>query len=319
MRLDYSNKYRVLLTEVLPYEVPLPFSNYGFYRWLDNGKKLDAFKGCFSLCNRNMVRPFVYQIRREGRQKSRELSVIHPLQQLQIADFYEKHDTRLLYVCSASPFSIRHIEKMSSCVFVVENDATFHTETEERKLEIEENYVDERYRSYFSYSKYDYLYKFFESGDYLRLEQKYGWMMTTDVANCFYNIYTHSVGWAVKGKGESKKRMSDKKAKSFEKDFDRLMQECNYNETNGIVVGPEVSRIFAEVIFQRVDIDVLEQLKAMGYKLGSDYEIRRYVDDYYVYSHSRKQLEEILDVIKGKLQMFHLYINPSKTMYCERP
>ncbi len=316
MRLDYSNKYRVLLTEVLPYEVPLLFSNYGFYSWI-NDKGNQIFDECFS--GIHMTRPFDYQIRREGRKKSRKLSVIHPLNQLKIADFYDKYNTRLLYVCSSSPFSIRHIEKKASCVFVAEDVSTFQKETEERKLEVEENYVDKKFRSYFSYLKYDFIYKFFESGDYLRLEQKYEWMMTTDVANCFYNIYTHSVTWAVKDKETGKTQGFNKTIETFEKEFDQLMQNCNYRETNGIVVGPEVSRIFAEVIFQRIDRDVLEQFKTMGYKLGSDYEIRRYVDDCYVYSHSRKQLEEILDVLQEKLQAFHLYINPSKTVYYERP
>ena len=31
--------------------------------------------------------------------------------------------------------------------------------------------------------------------------------------------------------------------------LDKVMQYCNYAETNGIVVGPEFSRIVAEIIF----------------------------------------------------------------------
>lgn len=42
--------------------------------------------------------------------------------------------------------------------------------------------------------------------------------------------------------------------------WDKMMQEMNYNETNGIVIGPECSRIFAEVIMQYVDQMVEQQL-----------------------------------------------------------
>ena len=76
------------------------------------------------------------------------------------------------------------------------------------------------------------------------------------------------------------------------------MQHTNYNETNGIVVGPEISRIFAEIILQAVDLAILRQLKDKGYTLGRDYEIRRYVDDSYVYTNSRKVLDDIYNAYK---------------------
>lgn len=43
---------------------------------------------------------------------------------------------------------------------------------------------------------------------------------------------------------------------SFGSKFDSLMQRMNYNETNGILIGPEVSRIFSEIILQAVDAEV---------------------------------------------------------------
>ena len=49
--------------------------------------------------------------------------------------------------------------------------------------------------------------------------------MEFDVSKCFYNIYTHSVTWAVKDK-ESAKRNSGES--SFENRFDKVMQLANY-------------------------------------------------------------------------------------------
>ena len=44
------------------------------------------------------------------------------------------------------------------------------------------------------------------------------------------------------------------KSFNFEQDFDKFMQHVNYNETAGIAIGPEFSRIFAEIIFQSIDV-----------------------------------------------------------------
>src|SRR3546814_6195653 len=74
------------------------------------------------------------------------------------------------------------------------------------------------------------------------------------------------------------------------------MQRANYNETNGIVVGPEFSRVFAEIILQRVDQKVIANLAVNGLVFNRDYEIRRYVDDFFVFSNAT----EILDKVESR-------------------
>lgn len=162
------------------------------------------------------------------------------------------------------------------------------------------------------------MYKFFTSGDYLRLEQKYTNLMKMDIASCFYHIYTHTITWAVKGKEQAKNQIGES---TFENKFDALMQHTNYNETNGIIVGPEISRIFAEIILQRIDVNVVNRLKHEQYalRLGRDYEVRRYVDDHYIYANSKEHLQLILDVYKEELQFYKLFVNESKLEFYERP
>ena len=43
----------------------------------------------------------------------------------------------------------------------------------------------------------------------------------------------------------------------------------------------------SKIIFQQIDINVLNNLSKQGLKLGVDYEIRRYVDDYFVFSNNK--------------------------------
>ena len=314
-----NNKYRVLLTEVLPYELPLLFNNEAFYRNMLDENVRKSFFAAFNgqLKCGDWTIPFDYEIRRAGGEKSRRLSLIHPLSQLEIVEFYSTYDEYMINLCSHSPFSIRHIDKIARCVFPPDEDAEIPVDVAERPVELVEDEVETRYRSYFRYKKYDLAYKFFESVDNLRLEQKYRIMLTIDVSGCFYHIYTHSVTWAVKGKDIAKKYSC---STTFENGFDKVMQHANYNETNGIVVGPEVSRIFAEIILQAVDLSIMRQLKDKhGYRLGQEYEIRRYVDDSYVYATKREVLDNICQAYADQLAPFKMDINKSKLVFYERP
>lgn len=318
---DLNNKYRVLLTEVLPYEMPLVLNNDAFYVNMQDEKLRDLFISVFNgTVNANdWTIPFDYNIRRMGGERSRKLSLMHPMMQLACVEHYNKYDEYMINLCSRSPYSIRHINKRAKCIFPADEvvEMTVPEDVAERPIEVEDGSVDTRYRSYFKYEKYDLVYKFFESGDNLRLEQKYPYMLIIDISGCFYHIYTHSVAWAVKGKEIAKKNAQ---VDTFENDFDHLMQHCNYNETNGIIVGPEVSRIFAEIILQAVDLSIMWQLKEhYNFSLGRDYEIRRYVDDSYVYATSRKILEVICSVYQEQLAFYKLDINKSKLEYCVRP
>lgn len=134
----------------------------------------------------------------------------------------------------------------------------------------------------------------------------------------FYHIYTHTITWAVKGKELAKDSIGKI---TFENEFDKLMRYANYNETNGIIVGPEISRIFAEVIFQRIDVNVINRLRQepISLQLGRDYEVRRYVDDHYVYANSEDNLRKILEIYKEELQYYKLFVNENKLEFWERP
>jgi len=317
---NLNNKYRVLLTEVLPYELPIVLNNEAFYENMQDEKLRILFMSVFNgrIKAGDWTIPFDYNIRRMGGEKSRKLSLMHPITQLDCVEHYAKYDEYMINLCSRSPYSIRYIEKKAKCVFPPDDaEEDRPDDVAERHIEIEDDTIETRYRSYFKYDKYDLVYKFFESGDNLRLEQKYAHMMVIDITGCFYHIYTHSIAWAVKGKTIAKNSTNKE---TFENDFDHLMQHSNYNETNGIIVGPEISRIFAEIILQAVDLAIMRQLKEKyNYSLGRDYEIRRYVDDSYVYATSCEILEHISEAYQEQLAYYKMDINKSKLEYHERP
>ena len=315
IKIDKEDKTRVILTELLPYEVPMLFSNEGFYNIIKNGN-LNYFesklKGArYKDWNEQFTLPFNYDIKKNIIGDTRTLSVIHPFTQKRYIKLFEDYDSLMLHLCSKSPFSLRKINKIAkfyfspSFVFDEENLLNPDKEVELDILDGESQYI----KSYYTYKPIDLIYKFYDRIEFQRLEQRYNYLMEFDISKCFYHIYTHSITWAVKDK-ESAKLNSNKI--TFENYFDKLMQHSNYNETNGIVVGPEISRIFAEIILQQVDLNVLTKLNKLEFKFGVDYDIRRYVDDYFVFSNNSEILEIVKKIFQKELQFYKLYLNPDK-------
>lgn len=324
VKINRDDKKRVLLTELLPYEVPILFSNEGFYNVISTGKYEEFFNRVKQISGakadkRNYGIPFNYGIRKNIHGDTRVLSVVHPYCHNYFVDMYEKYDSLMLHLCSKSPISLRKISKIAkfyyspNFVFAEEAEKSSESEVVPEFLGKESRYL----KSYFTYEPIDLIYKFYERKEFQRLEQRFNYLMEFDISKCFYNIYTHSITWAVKGK-EAAKRNS--KEISFENSFDKIMQLANYNETNGIVVGPEVSRIFAEIILQQIDINALKFLeKEKDYKFGVDYEVRRYVDDYFVFSNDEKILKDVEKVFRDELSFYKLYINDNKTKITATP
>lgn len=311
IKIDKADSNRILLTETLPYEVPMLFSNEGFYSIVSSGKhkhfvdKLKKIKERFGI-------PFQYEIAKSNNSETRLLSVIHPINQISFIEFYKKYESIIIHLCSKSPFSLRKVTKVAK--YCYSPDLAIEDEDNNRpEVEVEPEVLDSEtkiYKSYFVYKPIDLIYKFYERNEYQRLEQRFNYLWEFDISKCFYHIYTHSITWAVKDKETAKK---NKNYNSFENKFDELMQHSNYNETNGIVVGPEVSRIFAEIILQEVDLHVLKKLEDQDIKFGVDYEVRRYVDDFFVFSNDTKILDVILRTYKKELENYKLYINDNKT------
>ena len=146
------------------------------------------FKEAFVGKLKDWTIPYDYSVRKYGGDKSRKLSLMHPYTQLQCVDFYAKHDNYMLSLCSNSPFSIRYIEKRAKCIFKKEEDKNEVAQSFPKRVEIFDDEIEKYYRSYFSYKQYDMMYKFFISGDYIRLEQKYTHLMKMDVDNFFYHF-----------------------------------------------------------------------------------------------------------------------------------
>lgn len=340
-------KERVLLSETLPYELPLIYSNRGFYRFLvKNGIDMEGAytlrwsktmpDGAFALLKLMMgmgkkvkkeaeelksggkefllqTVPFSYKIVHKPT-KPRVLSLIHPANQIRVVAFYEKYRSMILHFTGKSKFSLRYPSDVA-CYYYYRD--RLHNKLLGRKVDSTEQFFNEyeNLRTYFSYKEFSNIYKFYESYRFQRAEKKYQHLCRLDLQSCFDSIYTHSITWAVNGGKEAYKRIFpfEDFMKTFGGEFDYMMQKMNFNETNGIVIGPEFSRIFAEVILQY--IDTVTESKALQEKklvLKKDYEIYRYVDDYFIFYNEPKVLEEVQAILVETLQEYKLRFGVGK-------
>lgn len=323
VRVKRFDKSRILLTEVLPYEVPIPFTNIGLYRFSKKSQSEKApglVNEILTLSNRSSknLLPYNYKIIKKL-DSYRTLSIMHPQVQLKFVDFYSQYDSLILSLCSKSRSSIRYPSKVASH-FYVKNSQIIKKKLRDSGVEVEKQVFDidvSHSSSYFTYKDYDFLYKFYDSYKFHRFEKKFKKLLRFDIAKCFPSIYSHSIAWAVKGKEFAKKNVS---TSSFENKFDKLMQWSNYNETNGIIIGPETSRIFAEIILQRIENNVVSNLKTKHkIKIDKDFSICRYVDDYFVFSNDFKLAHKIKKEFIKELEYYKLSINDAKTDEIEVP
>ena len=359
IKLNYS-KERVLISDVLPYECPIIFSNRYLYRFLakyawvgevrkDNNKKCNLLKqskrlddkdanafaallfGCYETDKRigtlqhrlnTLFYPYHFNIAHKPN-KDRTLSIIHPYNQWQVVEFYNQYKYSILYLCNQSKYSLRKPHKVAQCFYYRDRLHRNLLGHESDKVELFFNEY-ENLKTYFSYEKYSNIYKFYEDYRYQRAEKKFKHLIKFDLQSCFDSIYTHTISWATAGGADKVKVLPGYNGSWVGDAFDNLMQSVNARETNGIVIGPEFSRIFAEIILQYIDQRVEKELlnrknpdKSICHK--SDYECYRYVDDYFLFYNDEKVKNLFLECLTKWLKEFKLQISPSKTEEFERP
>jgi len=355
-----ANEHRVLLSEVLPFELPASLGNVGLFNrivdvglkrgedgryWVrksDVGTKLllrmvlgesidlvpttvdDRGRVLISAAvekkRYTQTAPFKFSIRhREG--SRRELSVAHPRSQLDVVDFYSRFNGLLLHHAGRGSFSLRR--PVGVAKVGVYRDWLFETSIgdypEIRDAE-RHGASDMAVRSYFAYDRYTNIHQFYDSSEYRLSERKYGYLVKADITKCFDSIYTHSIAWATNGLELVKAQLRvARDAESFGAAFDSLLQAQNRDETSGILIGSEYSRLFAELILQRVDEEVEAKLSRADLTVGRDYEILRYVDDYFVFLANREFEPIVLEALESRLRVYKLHLNASKRQAAETP
>lgn len=319
-----KSKYRTVISEVLPYERPVFFTNRFFARFLKfYGVKVE---NDVLVATRNADEPglaefltllggkandqrpcFQYSITKDGHKNGRCLSVIHPFHQVKMLEFYDRYKTLLIDFCQRSNFSIRYpykvadYQKKSKGYYKIMSDDALPVDT------------SESLKHFFSYKHYKNINNFYDDYRFLRAEKKFAKMVKMDLEKCFESIspdklslamFNHDMEYCIG---------------SMAYDFCQLQRDFQ-NANAGIVIGPEFSRIYAEIVLQKIDAEVERKLNKKGFSLHIDYIFYRYVDDGFLFFNDEKTKEQFIYTYWNVLAKYGLRINKKKVLeFNDRP
>ncbi|MCE8006309.1 RNA-directed DNA polymerase [Aestuariivita sp.] len=141
------------------------------------------------------------------------------------------------------------------------------------------------------------------------LSSAYPSVVHLDINRFYGSIYSHSIPWAALGKPEALKQH---KAKTLEKhwsaELDRLVRACNRNQTIGIPIGPDTSRVVSELVLSRID----HELKKNGPGLKKR-QVFHNIDDYEIGVENTTEAERVIARFEKEIRKFELRSHDGKT------
>jgi len=324
--------YRALRSEMLPYELPLLINNNGYYRLADrwrltfDGDKIIARRGGLSEEERMYCEAFLSLVNGNSSRKrslnyfigkgdkERELVLVHPYMQLKMLKFYRQYESLMLNFCQRSEFSLRYIDKRATIVHPQKNMPS----AVEKETEYEINKIP---KHYFHYRRYQNINGFYEGKEFQRLESRFHHLFKTDIKHCFDDIPIQRLSEIL-----YQKEQKDAVECGFAGKFTAIMEEMNKGRKtyckagncgspkDGVVIGPEFSRLFAEMFLQAIDRKI-ENAMSEGkhpYMLHDDYECFRYVDDIFFFYNESSVFMRFYQVLKEKLSVYGMGLNTKK-------
>ena len=191
-------------------------------------------------------------------------------------EFYDRFKSVMIDFCQRSRYSIRFPHKIAMAQKRPQGFPKYLSDS------IQEAHPEESIKHFFAYNYYHNINDFYDDYRFLRAEKKFALMEKTDLEHCFDSIKPEMLSIAM-----FDCPMNEAKD-SMPYEFYCLNQEYENKPENGkpgegIVIGPEFSRIYAEIILQRVDVDCEQKLEREGIILNRDYVFYRYVDDGFLF------------------------------------
>jgi len=145
----------------------------------------------------------------------------------------------------------------------------------------------------------------------LEFALEYEITVNTDITDCYSQIYTHSIAWALHDRDNAKKNRKDMGLVGNVIDY--IIGAMRNGQTNGIPQGSVLMDFVAEMVLGYADILLAERLQTSGLIARKDYRILRYRDDYRIFTHSRYDAEKILKALTEVLIGLGLKVNSAKT------
>lgn len=312
---DFS---RAILTDVLPYEVPFILTNEGFYKIIKERSLIEGNRFLKEILHTESslsTNPLEYKITKDS-ESERSLFLIHPSIQIRICRLYKDYNQLITHLCTRSTFSLRYPSKIALAYYSKDkkNDSVPEEKFKDEGVGIDGNNEPVYASTFFEYKDVSFLYKFYDSYQFHRIEKKFDKLFKFDIAKCFSSISTFQLSKSIRDIESFNKSRNHY---SFESVFENIMNAAHLGNSHGIVVGPEFSRIFSEILLQSIDVEIKSKLScAIKSKTklieNSDYVIKRYVDDYFLFYNDEQVRKTVYSTAVEELEKYKLYCNESK-------
>lgn len=304
-----------LLTDLLPYEKGNHFTHLYFYDFVNKNKKdinkiIKGYKHDVKFIDKDWhSAPLNFKISKT-KNSFRQLSYINPLGLIESLVFMKKFGDEIISILSnKKSFSTRKPTRTSSLVYKTVNKQTvFYNDNSNEKPQL--LITLESKGNFFDHKPFKTITKLLNSPVFNYQNDAFQYTLKFDVQDCFPSIYSHSFKWIIANKTYDSKALAN--VNSLYVLVDQFLQNLNGSKTNGIIVGPELSRLMNEFLFVHLDEMVIKKLNYQGYTLGIDYNIFRYVDDYFLFTNNKIIENEVFQTITEVLNQFHLKINITK-------
>ena len=139
---------------------------------------------------------------------------------------------------------------------------------------------------------------------------EYPIVLRADISRFFYTMYTHALPWAVVGKETIKEWLAGDRRRldrHWANKLDVAVQNCQSKETFGVPVGPDTSRVFAEILLAGVEAES-EFKTAIGQNRAF-----RLLDDFVIGFRDHSSAKAALEVLRRVLWGYNLQLNEDKT------
>lgn len=133
---------------------------------------------------------------------------------------------------------------------------------------------------------------------------RFEYIVNTDIRAFYHSVYTHAIAWAVHGKRVTKKNRSDALVGNL---IDRLSRNLQDGQTIGLPVGPDTSRLIAELVGAAIDVHVQKATKTI------DGRGIRFVDDFTLGCADKVEADRAVAIIRRAVNEFELDLNSEKT------
>ena len=141
------------------------------------------------------------------------------------------------------------------------------------------------------------------------ISSQFDHVLVSDISRFYGTLYTHAIPWALHGKEWCKTNLNrGRYKKSLGNRLDIAIRRGQANQTVGIPVGPDTSRVISEIIGVCIDRLVQKHLKLRGGQAC------RHVDDWFIGFDNIGDAEDAVSSLAIACREFEMELNAEKTL-----